>query len=171
MEKVVAAASGRSLAEEVVLVVSLPLHDARSTAGAVLVKINIAVVARAFVVLLEAEVVVVVSSASISATSAASAITASWRTWRTSSHAFKPRAIPALASSSSCTTARRRGRIVIAVQSSCGGTTVHGCDEGLAHSALILRFAGLRRLSMGRKCRMNYSCVLFVAGAGACEIM
>jgi hypothetical protein len=141
IEKVVAAAR-RSLAEEVVLVVPLPLHDARSTAGAVLVEIDIAVVARAFVVLLEAEVVVVVSSASISATSAAAAITASWRT---SSHAFKPRAIPALASSSSATTRRRR-RIIISVQRSCGGTTVHGCGGGLAHFALILGVRGVAAL-------------------------
>lgn len=119
MEEIVLASGGP--AEEIVIVIPLPLHDARSTACAVFVDINIAVVTRGFVVLLEAEMVIVVSTASVAATAAASAVTTAWRT---TPHAFKPRAIPALTSTS--TTAGRCRRVVIAIQSSCGRTTVHG---------------------------------------------
>jgi hypothetical protein len=124
---VVAAAVG--LSEAIVLEESLPLHNGCSTAGAVLVDVDIAVVARAFVVLVEAKVVVVVSSTTISATSAAVTAaalrraTALRRSTRTPPHTLEPCAIPAL------TTGRRRW-IIIAVQCSCRGTSVHTWVRG-----------------------------------------
>jgi hypothetical protein len=108
------------LAKAIVFAETLPLHHRRPAPGAVFVEVDIAMIARPLVVLMEAIVVEIVSSASIPSSSAA-AIEASrgwwWRRRRrtASSHALKSGAVPSL-TTTTATAARGRRGIVIAVQ-------------------------------------------------------
>jgi hypothetical protein len=129
------------------------------------VKIDVALEARAFVVLLEVKVVVVVSAASIPSAAAAAAVTTSWRRGA-SPHALEARAVPAL--STTGRTARRGWRIVIAVQITCRGSTVHGCGGG--RLTLCDRLCDMARGSwMCRKSMREELRAVASAREGLCE--
>jgi hypothetical protein len=108
LKDVVSAAGGRVVA--IILVEALSLHDGRSTPGAVFVNINVAMISWSLVVLMEAKVIVIVSPTTISSTAAAAAVAIA--RGAALPHALKPRAIPALTTSST----RRCRRVIIAIQ-------------------------------------------------------
>jgi hypothetical protein len=112
------------LAVAILLAETLPLHHRRPAPGTVLVDIDVAVIARALVMLLEAIVVEIVPSASISSSAAAATEAAGWwwrRPWSgpSSSHALKSGTIPSFTTTTTTTAAAATGRcwrVVIVVQ-------------------------------------------------------
>jgi hypothetical protein len=125
-----------NLAVAIVLTEALPLHDRRATArAAVLMDVDIATEPRAFVVLFEAKMLVVIPTTSVAASTAAPTDAPPSAAGTSSSHVLESGTVPAFAAPSAT---RRRRWVVIVVQVS-GGRAIHGRVWGSSRGDNVMR--------------------------------